>query len=303
MANSRWRIADSVWYHQPSAPGHLLSLAIAGLRVELRCNDRRLTDPLRARYRCYLDAGIPHLVADVHWSGHSHPGSLADACMTFAAGALHLTAPGYDGAVDVKQGRAWLQLSSPQPLEDVDYFLRVAYALLAFRAGGLLFHAAGIVHKERGYLFFGHSGSGKTTVARLSPDDLVLNDDLVLLMPAERHWMVHATPFWNPSQVNPSTTRRAEPVEASGQRPTTRRSAPLAAMFRLVQDREVYLEEMGQGEALAELVASVPVIPSDPARSHKLLELGRRLLRSVPAYRLHFLPDASFWSVVEAQED
>jgi len=44
--------------------------------------------------------------ADVHWSGQSPPGSLADASMTFADDTLHLSAPGYDGAVDVKQGRA-----------------------------------------------------------------------------------------------------------------------------------------------------------------------------------------------------
>ena len=259
----------------------LLSLAIAGLRVELRCNDRGLADQLQARYRQYLASGTPHLTADVHWSGRSHSGYLADAGMTFADGTLHLAAPGYDGAVDVKQGRARLQLSSTDPASDVEYFLRVCIALLAFEHGALLFHAAGIARKGRGYLFFGHSGSGKTTVARLSPDDLVLNDDLVLLMPEEQGWVVHATPFWNPSQLSP----------------TNPASAPLAAMFRLMQAQEVRLEEMGQGEALAELVANVPVIPADPTRSHELLEVGRRLLRSVPAYRLHFLPDASFWSI------
>ncbi len=264
----------------------LLSLMVAGLRVELRCSDPGLTDQLRARYHQYLAAGRPHLLADVHWSGPSLRGSLADAGMTFADHALYLAAPGYDGAVDVKQGRARLQLSSARPVEDVEYFLRLAYALLAFRAGGLLFHAAGIARHGRGYLFFGHSGSGKTTVARLSPEDLVLNDDLVLLMPGEEGWVVHATPFWNPSQA----------------RPAARRSAPLAALFRLVQHREVYLEEMGQGEALAELAANTPVIPADPARSHELLVLGRRLLSSVPVYKLHFLPDASFWRVVETQE-
>ena len=50
--------------------------------------------------------------ADVHWSGQPSPGYLADASMTFADGSLHLAAPGYDGAVDVKQGQAWLQFSS-----------------------------------------------------------------------------------------------------------------------------------------------------------------------------------------------
>jgi hypothetical protein len=265
----------------------VLSLAIAGLRVELRCNHQGLADQLQGRYRQYLAPGTPQLTADVHWSGHAHDGSLADASMTFADDTLHLTAPGYDGEVDVKQGRAWLQLSSLQPLEDVDYFLRLVYALLAFRADGFLFHAAGIVRRGRGYLFFGHSGSGKTTVAQLSPEYLVLNDDLVLLMPEEQRWMVHATPFSNLSQA----------------RPTSPQNAPLAAMFRLVQDQELYLEEMGPGQALAELVANVPVIPADLVCSQKLLELGQRLLRSVPVYRLHFLPDASFWNVVESRED
>ena len=131
LADSRWRIADSVWYHQPSPPGHLLSLAIADLRVELRCNDRGLADQLRTRYHQYLASGTPHLTADVHWSGRSHAGYLADASMTFADGSLHLAAPGYDGAVDVKRGRARLQLSSTDPASDVEYFLRVCIALLA----------------------------------------------------------------------------------------------------------------------------------------------------------------------------
>ena len=69
----------------------MLSLAIADLQVELRCNDQRLTDQLQARYRQYLAPGTPHLIAD---------------------GTLHRAAPGYDGAVDAKQGRARLQLSS-----------------------------------------------------------------------------------------------------------------------------------------------------------------------------------------------
>jgi len=76
-----------------------LSLSIAGLRVELRCNDRGLANQLQARYRQYLASGTPHLTASVHWSGRSHSGYLADASMTFADGTLYLAAPGYDGAL------------------------------------------------------------------------------------------------------------------------------------------------------------------------------------------------------------
>jgi hypothetical protein len=133
-------------------------------------------------------------------------------------------------------------------------------------------------------VFFGHSGSGKTTVARLSSDAVVLNDDLLLLMPSEHRqgWTVYSTPFWNPTQVSPAGSL----------------SAPLADMFRLVQDQTVYQEEMEPGQALAELVTSVPVIPADPTRLVSLLERGNRLVSSVPIFKLHFLPDASFWDVI-----
>ena len=57
---------------------------------------------------------------DIHWSGRSHAGSLADASMTFADGSLHLAAPGYDGAVDVRQRRAWLRLSSAYSIESME---------------------------------------------------------------------------------------------------------------------------------------------------------------------------------------
>jgi len=68
----------------------------------------------------------------------------------------------------------------------------------------------------------------------------------------------------------------------------------------VVQDIEVYLEPMGSGQALAELVSNIPVIPDDPSRGEILLQRGKRFLDSVPAQRLHFLPDDSFWKVIQA---
>jgi len=163
----------------------------------------------------------------------------------------------------------------------------VAYALLVFEVGGLMFHTAGIVRKGKAHLFFGHSGSGKTTVSRVSDTDTILNDDLLILLPqpgkdpANFKWMAYSTPFWNPTQVQP-----------------TRESAPVVGIYRLVQDRDVFLEPMGSGQALAEMISNIPVIPDDPARGTELLNRGTTFLKEVPAYRLHFLPDNSFWDVI-----
>jgi hypothetical protein len=73
----------------------------------------------------------------------------------------------------------------------------------------------------------------------------------------------------------------------------------VAGLLRLVQDRQVYLEAIGGGEALAELLAGIPMIPADPARSAEIVRRCACLLASTPVYRLHFLPDASFWDVID----
>jgi len=264
-----------------------LTLAIAGLRLSLRCPQAEVMQSLAARYRRFRSPAPPHLEAEVQVAGWQHAGALSEQEMRFDKGVLHFAAPGYEGMVDVKQGRARLQLSSADPASDVEYFLRVCIALLAFEHGALLFHAAGLVRRGRGYLFFGHSGSGKTTVARLSPHAEVLNDDLVLLRWERGQWHAYSTPFWNPTQVRPANVARM----------------PLQALFRLVQDTKVYVEPLPKAKALAELMASTPVIPADPRRLPRLFAFHQRLLADVPAYDLHFLPDPSFWAVIDDHAD
>jgi hypothetical protein len=185
------------------------------------------------------------------------------------------------GWVNLVEQRGLLTLALEDPFNAVDYYLRVLIALLVINSGGFLFHAAGIVRNEKAYLFFGHSGSGKTTVSRLSIHDLVLNDDLVLVIHEPPGWRVYATPFWNPSQVQP-----------------TPHSAPLAGIYHLVKDKRVFREEMSQARAIAELITNVPVVSQDSASSRKLLALLNQLYLDVSVYRLHFLPDESFWSAV-----
>jgi hypothetical protein len=202
--------------------------------------------------------------------------------MSFHAHGLTLDAPQLAGSIDRTTGRAHLKLDTAYPLEGVEYFLRIAYAWLVFQRGGLMVHAAGILRAGKVCLFVGHSGSGKTTVSRASTEARVLNDDLIVLMPDGVAWQAYATPFWNPTQVAPAPLH-----------------GPLAGVFRLVQDRQVYLEPMTSGQALAELVSNTPVISADPAHQPDLLARGADVLRAPLAYRLHFLPDASFWRLID----
>lgn len=192
--------------------------------------------------------------------------------------------PGFYGNIDLLEKSAELFTSEIRIVETTDYLLRIVFAILIFNNGGILFHGAGIIRNGLAYVFFGHSGAGKSTVARLSPNDIVINDDLVALMPAGNAWAVYATPFWNPTQVRPISA-----------------SAPLAGLYRLVQDKRVDLLPIESGRALAELISNIPVIPDNPFLNAELFVRGKQILDKIPIYQLHFLPNDSFWQVVEVQ--
>lgn len=258
-----------------------LSISIANIGVSLECNDASVIDRLNNRWAAFAGTDRIALIARIHIDPDRDPVSI-DRPAAFRNGSLQFTSTSYAGYIDPAQGVGVLTISNGQPLEDIEYFLRVAYALLIFRAGGLLMHAAGIVRDDRAFLFFGPSGSGKSTAAQHSPNDVILNDDLVALLPIDDHWAAYATPFWNQPQLRPNDPQHAV----------------LVGLYRLIQDRSVYLETISSAQATAEIIASTPMIPGDPDRNTDLLERVNRIGRTLPVYGLHFLPDDSFWSVI-----
>jgi hypothetical protein len=201
---------------------------------------------------------------------------------SFARGRCLLRAQGFLGEIVPDEKRAILKAHSTAELGDLAYFVRSVFALRAFEHGGLLFHAAGIVHRGAAYALFGHSGSGKTTAARLSKGKPVLNDDLVLICPADAGQKACATPFGK---------RRAPEVQ----------SAPLRALLRLQQASTDRLEPMPRGVALGELIANSPVVNADPSRSPSLMAYWESVIGTVPVFWLHLEKSDAFWEVLDAQ--
>lgn len=258
-----------------------VSLDIGGLGYDLVCNNGILADWLRTRCRHFPPQSMKRLIAHLTIEPDEQTLSLLEQPPRFSQGALSWDAPGVQGWIDPFQAAGRLALASRQPQAEAEYFLRAACALFSFENGGLLFHAAGVVQHGKAYLFFGRSGSGKSTVASFSPVGAVLNDDLVLLMPHQGIWWAYPTPFWN------------QPISPAPAPP-----APLAGVYRLVQDRKVFLAGMSRGIAISEMISNAPLVSADANRSHQLIQRGQDILTTVPAFFLHFQPDDSFWQVV-----
>jgi hypothetical protein len=192
----------------------------------------------------------------------------------------------FAGVIEAAAHRAELALTDDEgPLFDrgLENFLRILTASFVLERGGFLLHAAGVVRGGKAYVFFGPSGSGKTTVTHLSPDDVVLSDDLTLVIRNGERYEAAGIPFGL----------------AHHRVPETRASFPVASFNRLVQSREVRREALSGARSVAEMAGSLPFVMQETAQAAQAVDVVARVLEAVPAWRLHFRKDADFWNIVE----
>ncbi len=147
------------------------------------------------------------------------------------------------------------------------------------RQGRGLFHAAGILHKDQGYLFLGASGAGKSTISSLSSTqgDKIIHDDHVVVYRGE-------TGKWLLSDIAYS-----------------HQGIPVNAFLFLVQDHKDLLLPITHAETVKRLLENLndhgsQVLFGDILKNAftTLAEVARH----VPSYELHFRKSPDFWNVI-----
>jgi hypothetical protein len=260
-----------------------LSLAIAGIRTEVRTRDPRVPGVVRDRYRRFLSPGTPdwRIEMDVL----STPGLSSDDDVVVARDGgparFRVTRGDFAGMVDLAQGCASLTLADANPYA-IDSFLRVLYSLALLEAQGLVVHAASVIRDGRAYLFCGHSGSGKTTITRLSPDATLLSDELSIVRIVERQVRCYGTPFWG------ELARAGED-----------RAALLAGIYYLHHGSRHALGELRPKQALQRLLPNVLFFARDSDLTARVLSLAAELVEAVPCFTLAFRLDPGFWKVID----
>jgi hypothetical protein len=163
----------------------------------------------------------------------------------------------------------------------VDCVLRVLFATLLPRVGGMLIHGCGLRHAAIGVVFPGVSGAGKTTLARKAPDaDDVLSDELVAVRRLDDGWRVSGTPFWGDFARGGISMR----------------SWPLRTVGFLNQAREVAMTPITSSDATLRLLGCFLSFATDRASVERSLALAVRLceeVRSVEANLTRTAPTAT----------
>lgn len=151
--------------------------------------------------------------------------------------------------------------------------------------GGLVVHGAGAMRTGVGLAFPGRSGAGKSTLMRLmrgAEGVQRLSDDRVVLRTGAYGTRVFGTPWAGDEQL------------------ALNRSAPLGAIVFLHHASEDRLVPIDRRDALRQLLLTVCIPWFDAEGAAQGLAVCGALVGTVPAYELHFRPEPSALSVLEA---
>lgn len=188
----------------------------------------------------------------------------------------------FKGFLDFKNGKAEVRLSSESSFES---FLRVIYSLILPQEDGIAIHASSLMKDGKVYIFPGKSGTGKTTLVRLSPEATLLTDEISLVKGIGAHPVAFGTPF-----------------QGDLGKPGENISASVRGVYFPVKDKGSYLERLNPKRALEKLLPNVVFFGQDQELLRRVFHLSYEFVISLPCYELHFLPEPSFWSLINEHE-
>lgn len=178
-------------------------------------------------------------------------------------------------------------------LEDGSEFLEVfencfrvlsAYRLL--EVGGVVLHSSCVVDDGKARVFFGHSGAGKTTIARraLASGRKVLSDDINALRATDSVVRVEKMPF---AGELGHTNEKVGPF-------------PVTSLSRIEQSTRDLWRPLSAGSAVASVLSCIPFLNGDPYRLPALMDNLENLVRTTPTGALEFSLSGDLWSALEA---
>lgn len=152
------------------------------------------------------------------------------------------------------------------------------------RRDGIIIHAAGIIMNERGYIFAGKSGAGKSTISRLfafRSGIEVLSDDRIVIRKIDDTFMAFGTPW---------------PGEAGI---AVNRGVKLSGIFFITQASYNRIEEIKPQKALENILPVVSIPWYDENIMTKILNFCEVVISNIPSYKLHFKPGTEVADVFE----
>ena len=171
-------------------------------------------------------------------------------------------------------------------LFQVNTSLMIQYTFATAGLGTLLLHASVTRYQGRGNLFFGVSGTGKSTHIRLwheyVPESDLMNDDNPVIRFEDGAFSVYGSPWSGKTLCYRNVV------------------APVGALVRLEQSPENRIERLEPLQAYASVIAAVSTIRWNHRIMDQLVPTIERVAMTLPCFHLRCRPDEEAVRVCQA---
>jgi hypothetical protein len=205
----------------------IIPISIGPVGLKIRTVDQWIIDSIRIRFKPFIDNNQSDFVLNIK-SVASHIDS-----EEYRSAKIWME----DDRLCVKRGDFFLNLSMSKPESyceilhgseaGLDTILKFAFVASALRENGFFLHSAASVFDEKGWLFPGISGTGKTTMVRKLDSHQILTDEMALVIKKNQKWLVFGSPF--------SSVYNVDAVKIG---------VPIEAIFHINKSKDLLLKEM-----------------------------------------------------------
>jgi hypothetical protein len=261
-----------------------LGVTVGGMPILLRTRDSAFYDLLTERYSDFISIpDQPQFQFDIELSDASSADPDADLSVTRAGSDWEFRRGDFFARWNPQAGCGIVrQTANPYAIDSV---LRIVHTLLLAREGGFLLHAASAVRDGEAHIFTGRSGAGKTTLSRLAPNDVtLLTDEVSYVRKSAEGYTAYGTPF-------------AGELAKAGENT----SAPLSAVYLLVQGPENRLEPMNEAEAIRTLMRNILFFAQDEATVQSVFKSACEFAAKIPMYKMIFTRSSEAWKLIGTQ--
>ena len=256
-------------------------IEIGGIPILLRSGDAKFRAMLEQRYAGFLNPSAqPANEFTIYLNPPPTKIPDADAQVFRNDSVWRIERGDFRAEWDAEACRGYVQQSA-NPYA-IDTVLRITHSLVLAGKSGFLLHAASASRNGCAFLFAGASGAGKTTLARLAPQDAkVLTDEVSYVRRQKDGYFAFGTPFAG------ELAKVGENIRA-----------PIAALFLLAKGPRNRIEPVARTDAARALLSNILFFAEDPEFVKLVFHSACEFVGLVPVYRLTFVPNAHVWEMI-----
>lgn len=258
-----------------------VKIEIAEICSLVKTEDLDFISRLKGQYKNFLSKREPDLTINLQLKkGSRERNSNPEVRVVFRGKVFKIKRSDIEAEVNLKEGV--VTLKQGDSIYSFDSFLRIFYTILMLERDGFLIHACGVVKDNKDYLFAGLSGTGKTTIANLSSNYIVLSDEIVIVKKVDNVYKIIGTPFRGEFQKGGENL-----------------SFPLAKLLLLKREKTFWTKRLNPSQAITKLLSNVLFFSKDSNLNKRLFHLCSELCQDIPCYEMSLKPDKSFWKIIE----